>query len=92
MNQHKGPDVHVTTNPNATGKDDKWQAKEAGAKDPLATRRTQEAAKEVADVRAERNHSETVIHRPDGTIRDKNSHGDESPKHDKDGHSGKGKK
>lgn len=51
---------------------------------PVSTHRTQQNAIEHAIPIAQKNRSEVVIHRPDGTIRDKDSYGrDPNPPKDK---------
>lgn len=64
----KGKDIHVL--PQGTN----WVVKPEGGA-PLSTHRTQDAAIDQARPVARRNESELVIHRPDGTIRDSDSHG-----------------
>ena len=65
----KGPDIHVV--PKGP---QKW-AVEPEAGRATSTHRTQEAAIAKGRPEARRNESELVIHRPDGTIRDSDSHG-----------------
>ena len=73
----KGKDVHVV--PNGNG----WQVKPEGGK-PVSNHRTQTAANQAAKPIAKQNKSDVVIHRPDGTIRDKDSYGnDPNPPKDK---------
>lgn len=57
------------------GKD--WAVKPEGAKNPTSTHSTQRDAIDVAREQAKRERSEVVIHRPDGTIRDKDSYGND---------------
>ncbi len=54
---------------------DKWAVKEEGRDSPLSTHRTQDAAIEAAVPVAQGNQADVVIHRPDGTIRDRDSYG-----------------
>jgi len=71
-------DVHVVPSGN------KWVVKEQGKATPLSSHRTQRTASEAGKKVAKANESELVIHRPDGTIRDKDSYGnDPSPPRDK---------
>lgn len=65
----KGRDVHVV--PKGPGH---WQVKPEGGR-PVSEHRTQQAAIDKARPIARRNESELVIHRPDGEIRDSDSHG-----------------
>jgi hypothetical protein len=51
--------------------------KEEGTSEPISTHRTQELATQNAVPLAKENKSEVVIHRPDGTIRDKDSYGND---------------
>lgn len=69
---NKGPDIHVV--PKGPGK---WTVEPAGGQ-PTSQHRTQEAAIDKGRPAARRNESELVIHRPDGSIRDKDSHGHDS--------------
>jgi uncharacterized protein YdaT len=61
--------VHVVPNGN------KWQVKVERSNSSVSTHRTQSKAIEKAIPVAKRNHSEVVIHRPNGQIRDKDSYG-----------------
>jgi hypothetical protein len=62
---------------------DKWAVKPEGEA-VSSTHDTQIAAIDAAKEVAKREQSEVVIHRPDGTIRDKDSYGDDpSPPRDK---------
>jgi hypothetical protein len=71
-------DIHVVPSGN------KWVVKEAGKPTPLSSHRTQGSASEAGKKVAQANESELVIHRPDGTIRDKDSFGNDScPPRDK---------
>jgi hypothetical protein len=63
-----------------------WQVKQEGDARPLRVVSTQQEAIDIGRPIAAQNGSELVIQRPNGQIRDKDSHGDESPKKDKDGH------
>lgn len=65
----KGPDIHVVH------RDGKWRVEPAGPQPTISSHRTQETAVDRARPIARRNESELVIHRRDGTIRDKDSHG-----------------
>ena len=70
----KGPDVHVV--PSAT-RPGKFVAKEAGNPKPLTRPSSQSSTIEKAIPVAKENRSEVVIHRRDGTIRDKDSYGND---------------
>jgi len=77
----KGPNLHVVPSPTAPGK---FVVKEAGNPTPLTRSATQERSIEKAVPLAKANHSEVVIHRRDGTIRDSDSYGrDPNPPRDK---------
>ena len=54
-----------------------WAVKQEGRPTPISNHRTQAAAADAARPVARRNASEVVIHRPDGTIRNSNSHGND---------------
>ena len=70
--------IHVTPN------GDKWQVKREKSNSPLSVHRTQAAAIDNAIPIAKRFGLEVIIHRPDGTIRDKDSYGnDPFPPRDK---------
>lgn len=60
--------IHITPIGN------KWQVKPAGGK-ATSIHRTQENAINTGRPTARRNEAELVIHRKDGTIRDKDSYG-----------------
>jgi len=72
----KGPNVHVV--PVRTPSGPKFTVREAGNPDPLIRPTTQERAIERGRPIARDNHSELVIHRPNGRIRDSDSHGHDS--------------
>jgi len=55
--------------------DNGWAVRGEGNKKVTRITRTQKEAVEVARQIAQNQHSEVVIHRPDGTIRDKDSYG-----------------
>ncbi|MBN1398640.1 MAG: DUF2188 domain-containing protein [Bacteroidetes bacterium] len=57
--------------------DNEWAAKMEGYSNPLAICPTQELARQAAVLYAKALKSEVVIHRPDGTIRDKDSYGND---------------
>lgn len=77
MNEKK--DYHVTPHP-----DGGWQVKKEGADRASSRHETQEGAIDQAREQARRDGVEVVIHRPDGTIRDKDSYGpDPNPPKDK---------
>ena len=57
--------------------DNKWSVKGEGNKKYTATTDTQAEAIEKARQIARNNQSEVVIHRKDGTIRDKDSYGND---------------
>jgi hypothetical protein len=65
----KGPDIHVV--PKGP---QKWAVEPEGGQS-TSTHRTQQAAIDKGRPAAKQNESELVIHRPDGTIRDSDSHG-----------------
>lgn len=70
-------DIHVVPSGN------KWAVKEAGKSTPVSTHRTQRTANDAGKRAAKAHESELIIHRPDGTIRDKDSYGnDPSPPRD----------
>jgi hypothetical protein len=54
-----------------------WAIKVEGNPNPLAIYPTQELARQAATEYAKIYRSEVVIHRPDGTIRDKDSYGND---------------
>ena len=56
---------------------DKWAVKPANAKQPTSLHRTQQDAIDRAREIAQNQRTELVIHRKDGTIRDKDSHGND---------------
>lgn len=56
---------------------DGWAVKGEGNKRATSVHDTQKQASEVAREIAKNQHSETVIHRPDGRIRDKDSYGND---------------
>ncbi len=64
---------HVTPHPLGG-----WQVKGANNQRATARTRTQEDAIKIARDIAINNHSEVVIHRANGKIRDKNSYGNDS--------------
>ena len=73
-----GKNVHVTPLGN------KWQVKVEKSSTSVSTHKTQSTAIEKAIPIAKKNHSEVVIHRPNGKIRDKDSYGnDPFPPRDK---------
>lgn len=68
-----GKNQHVTPHPNGG-----WQVKGAGNSRATARTATQKEAIEFAREIARNQNSELVIHRPNGQIRDKDSHGRDS--------------
>jgi len=64
-------------NQHVTPKDGKWQVKGSGNKKATKIFDTQKEATEVARKIAKNQKSEVVIHRRDGTIRDKDSYGND---------------
>jgi len=63
---------------------DDWAVRREGATRVGSTHPTQQDAIDAAIPRAQRDHVEVVIHRPDGRIRDSDSYGnDPSSIHDK---------
>lgn len=68
-----GKNQHVTTHPNGG-----WQVKGEGNTRATARTATQKDAISIARGIARNQGSELVIHRPDGRIRDKDSHGNDS--------------
>lgn len=76
----KGPNVHVVPSSTRPGK---FVAKEAGNAKPITRPASQERTIQKVIPIAKQNRSEVVIHRRDGTIRDKDSYGnDPSSVHD----------
>lgn len=67
-----GKNQHVT--PDGSGG---WQVKGAGNSKATKKTKTQKEAINVAREIAKKQKSEIVIHRPDGRIRDKDSHGND---------------
>ena len=67
-----GKNQHVTPHP-----DGGWQVKGAGNERATAITDTQKEAIEIAREIAINQKSEVVIHRTDGTIRDKDSYGND---------------
>jgi hypothetical protein len=67
-----GKNQHVTPHP-----DGGWQVKGEGNEKATARTDTQAEAIDIARDIARNQGSELVIHRPDGTIRDKDSHGND---------------
>lgn len=65
-----GKNQHVTPHPGGG-----WQVKGAGNSKATAKTNTQSQATDIARDIAKNQKSEVVIHRPDGTIRDKDSYG-----------------
>ena len=71
-------DIHVV--PHGDG----WATRKEGAQRVSHTADTQQQAYDLARQQAQREHVEVVIHRPDGTIRNSNSFGnDPNPPRDK---------
>lgn len=68
-----GKNVHIV--PNGNG----WQVKPEGGH-PVSSHRTQGDAEDAGRRLARQNHSELVIHRPNGQIRDKDSFGNDPPR------------
>ena len=64
-------DIHVV--PHGDG----WATRKEGAKRVGHTANTQQQAYDLAREQAKREHVEVVIHRPDGTIRNSNSFGND---------------
>jgi uncharacterized protein YdaT len=74
----KKRDIHVVPH------GDSWATRKEGAKRVGRTADTQKEAFEQAREQAKREKVEVVIHRPDGTIRDSDSYGnDPNPPSDK---------
>lgn len=67
-----GKNQHVTPHP-----DGGWQVKGEGNEKATARTDTQAEAIKIARGISQNQGSELVIHRPDGTIRDKDSHGND---------------
>lgn len=65
-------------NQHVTPKGDLWQVKGAGNEWATKIVETQKEAIEIAREIAKNQQSELVIHRPDGTIREKDSFGNDS--------------
>lgn len=74
MARQKGPNVHVVPAKTQPGK---FVVKEAGNPKPLTQPATQARTIEKAIPRARTNASDVVIHRRDGTIRDRDSYGND---------------
>lgn len=55
----------------------RWAVKSSGTPNPLSTHRTQGDAIQAAKPLAQMLRTELVIHKPDGTIRDKDSFGND---------------
>ncbi len=71
-------DIHVV--PHGDG----WATRKEGAQRVGHTANTQREAFEIARTQAKREQVEVVVHRPDGTIRNSNSYGnDPNPPRDK---------
>ena len=68
-----GKNQHVTPHP-----DGGWQVKGAGNSRATARTETQSQAIDIARDISRNQQSELVIHRPNGQIRDKDSHGKDS--------------
>jgi uncharacterized protein YdaT len=68
----KGKNQHVTP------KGESWQVKGAGNERATKIVETQKEAIEIAREIAKNQQSELIIHRPDGTIREKDSYGNDS--------------
>ena len=64
-------------NQHVTPKGDKWQVKGAGNQKATKLFNTQKEAIDYAKNIAKNQRSEVVIHRPNGTIRDKDSYGND---------------
>jgi hypothetical protein len=75
----KGRSVHVVPSKTQPGK---FVNKIEGNPTPISRPASQTKSIEKAIPVAKKNHAEVVIHRRDGTIRDKDSYGNESSKHD----------
>ena len=74
-----GKNQHITPHP-----DGGWQVKGAGNERATVKTGTQKEAIDIARNIARKQESEIVIHRPNGQIRDKDSHGnDPCPPKDK---------
>jgi hypothetical protein len=67
----KGKNVHVV--PSGNG----WAVKQEGKATPVSQHRSQRTAIESGTSTAKANHSELLIHRPTGEIRDRNSYGND---------------
>lgn len=80
MSEKKGKNVWVGPHPEG------WQVKQEGNGRATRVVDTQREAINVGRPIAVKNGSELVIQRPNGQIRDKDSHGSESSTRDKDGH------
>ena len=62
--------IHVTPDPHG-----KWQVKIEKTNSPIVRTPTQKVAIDIGRQIAKERHSELVIHRPNGQIRAKDSHG-----------------
>lgn len=72
MEKMMGKNQHVVPHNGA------WAVKGAGNSRVSSTHETQSGAQAAARQTAIRQHSEVVIHRPNGQIRDKDSYGNDS--------------
>ena len=75
-----GPKVHVVPSQTTPGK---FVNKVEGKRTPISRPASQAKSIAKAIPVAKKNHSEVVIHRPNGQIRDSDSYGDESKVIDK---------
>ncbi|QGH35151.1 DUF2188 domain-containing protein [Gracilibacillus salitolerans] len=65
--------IHVIPHPNGG-----WQVKKGGSDKASSIHSTQQEAINAARATSQREGLELVIHRPDGRIRDKDSHGNDT--------------
>jgi hypothetical protein len=65
------PNIHVVP------KGSQWNVVREGSPTPLSSHRTQSAAEEAGRSVARQDRVELVTHRPDGTIRDRDSFGND---------------
>jgi len=54
-----------------------WEVKKEGVKDPLSVHRTQSTAEDKVHRLAKQNEVEAIYHRGDGTVKDKDSFGND---------------
>jgi uncharacterized protein YdaT len=73
----EGGEFKLGKNQHVVPHNGKWAVRGEGNKKVTSTQDTQEEARKAARKIAINQQSEVVIHRPDGTIRDKDSYGND---------------